>query len=188
MSILTHKDFTKKLDSVKRRNKTLRADLQELLVYAAMQAFLHGNVNTAAQVYAATNMDKACMARWLAQYGFAARVTNDKGETVFKLRTKEVAMMRDTSTEADVRAYLENEAPDWWTLKPAAPEADTSFDLESAVQRLLKQIDKAKKENKRLLIKSVDDQVRELQRQIDIARIAAEELANDDMLMSEQAA
>lgn len=124
---LTKDQIGEKITAISGAKKSLRDDIQSVLISIAGHVYDHGDVTMYNNLYNATKgMDRTSIARWIKAYGFGT-LQADTGS--FKLAKK----ARDEGHFADgadvveflTVGYPDNNvepAADWWSLAPKAAD------------------------------------------------------------------
>lgn len=142
--MLTEKQISTKIASIKRRNDTLRSDVHEILLQLAGHAYEHGRVTKYDVLFAATKgQDQEAIARWIGEYGFA-RLDKDG-------RFKSNATARkecDLENGDDVIELLRETAPKWYEGVPDAQTIARKLDVAAQLESIAKRVMKAQNDDR----------------------------------------
>jgi hypothetical protein len=131
--MLTIKQLNPKIAGIRKSTKAMRANIQEVLIHAAANAYVSGDVTAFTKLFDATRgADQKAIAKWAQTYGFAIL----KAEGVFNVNKS----MRRTADFADgdaVVAYLETQ-PAWFELSASAKDITKELDVNKRLEALLK--------------------------------------------------
>jgi len=131
--MLTIKQLNPKIAGIRKSTKAMRANIQEVLIHAAANAFQSGDVTAFTKLFDATRgADQKAIAKWAQTYGFAIL----KEDGVFNVNKS----MRKTADFADgdaVVAYLETQ-PTWYELTASAKSIAKELDVNKRLESLLK--------------------------------------------------
>lgn len=131
--MLTLKQLSPKIAGIRKSTASMRADIQEVLIHAAGNAFSSGDVSAFTKLFDATRgADQKAIAKWAKTYGFAIL----KGDGVFNLNKS----MRKTADFVDgdaVVAYLETQ-PTWSELSASPKAIAKELDVNKRLESLLK--------------------------------------------------
>jgi len=132
--MLTIKQLNPKIAGVRKSTKAMRANIQEILVHAAGNAFQSGDVTAFTKLIDATRgADQKAIMRWVRDYGFAT-YKSDAG--VYNVNKT----MRKSADFADgdaVVAYLETQ-PTWYELAAGVKQIAKELDVNKRLESLLK--------------------------------------------------
>ena len=135
--MLTIKQLNPKIAGIRKTTKAMRANIQEVLIHAAANAFQSGDVTAFTKLFDATRgADQKAIAKWAQTYGFAIL----KADGVFNVNKS----MRKTADFADgdaVVAYLETQ-PTWYELAASANQIAKELDAVARIKSLTSQITK----------------------------------------------
>ena len=135
--MLTIKQLNPKIAGIRKSTKAMRANIQEVLIHAAANAFQSGDVTAFTKLFDATRgADQKAIAKWAQTYGFAIL----KADGVFNVNKS----MRKTADFADgdaVVAYLETQ-PTWYELAASAKQIAKELDAVARIKSLTSQITK----------------------------------------------
>ena len=135
--MLTIKQLNPKIAGIRKTTKAMRANIQEVLIHAAANAFQSGDVTAFTKLFDATRgADQKAIAKWAQTYGYAIL----KADGVFNVNKS----MRKTADFADgdaVVAYLETQ-PTWYELAASANQIAKELDAVARIKSLTSQITK----------------------------------------------
>ena len=133
--MLTIKQLSPKIAGIRKSTASMRANIQEVLIHAAGNAFQSGDVTAFTKLFDATRgVDQKAIAKWAQTYGFATL----KADGVFNLNKS----MRKTADFVDgdaVVAYLETQ-PTWFELSASPKAIVKELDAVARIKSLTAQI------------------------------------------------
>lgn len=141
--MLTSKELATKIASVSRRNKTLRQDIQAILVQISAHVYSHGDTRSIPALLNATvGQDKVAIIKWLTAHAF---VRFDKDGNVELNKTARKGADFDSGDAvieslADVAPWYENAVTNAKAAQVAKEEA--------LLDRLIKSMEKAQAEGR----------------------------------------
>ena len=136
--MLTVKQISTKISSIARRNKTIRADIQSVLIQCAGHAYEHGDVSCVANLLSATQgQDKKAILEFAGEYCFV-RVSKDE----IKLNKKARAEADFANGDAVIE-HLTADAPNWWDSAITTEKAIKALDVAQQLEALAKKIAKS---------------------------------------------
>lgn len=138
--MLTLKQLTPKIAGVRKSTKAMRANIQEIVIHAAANAYVSGDVTAFTKLIDATRgVDQKAIMLWVREFGFATYNT-DLG--AYKLNKT----MRKTNDFADGDAvvdYLTNEAPAWYEFQPSKNDTGKEVNANKRLESLFKDMQKS---------------------------------------------
>lgn len=141
--MLTNKQLTAKIASVSKRNATLRADIQIILINAAAHAYTSRDVTFYTRLFAATSgMNRKLIAKWAQDYGFA--ILQKDGSFKLNATAHKGADFPDGQAVVD---YLTDEARQWFADEADAAEISRELDVAARIKSLASQIKNAANKN-----------------------------------------
>lgn len=140
--MMTSKELTRKIDSIARRNATLRQDLHVVMCNVAGHVYEHGNVvlttNLVRMLAATKGFDKVAILKWLGEYAFV-RFDKDGKPSINKAKRNEA----DFADGAAVVAHLLEHAPRWDEDAITEAKAAKVLDPAARIESLAKAVEKA---------------------------------------------
>ena len=132
--MLTIKQLNPKIAGIRKSTKAMRANIQEVLIHAAANAFQSGDVTAFTKLIDATRgADQKAIMHWVRDYGFATYKSDAGAYNVNKT-------MRKSADFADgdaVVAYLETQ-PTWYELAASVKQIAKELDVNKRLESLLK--------------------------------------------------
>jgi len=132
--MLTTKQLNPKIAGVRKSTKAMRANIQEILVHAAGNAFQDGDVTAFDKLIDATRgADQKAIMKWVREFGFAVYNTDKNRYNVNKSMRKSADFV---DGEAVVE-YLGTQAT-WYELQSTVSQNAKELDVTKRLQSLLK--------------------------------------------------
>jgi hypothetical protein len=132
--MLTVKQLNTKIAGVRKSTKAMRANIQEILVHAAGNAFQSGDVTAFDKLIDATRgADQKAIMKWVREFGFAVYNTDKNCYNVNKSMRKSADFV---DGEAVVE-YLGTQAT-WYELQSTVSQNAKELDVTKRLQSLLK--------------------------------------------------
>ena len=132
--MLTVKQLNPKIAGVRKSTKAMRANIQEILVHAAGNAFQDGDVTAFDKLIDATRgADQKAIMKWVREFGFAVYNTDKSRYNVNKSMRKSADFV---DGEAVVE-YLGTQAT-WYELQSTVSQNAKELDVTKRLQSLLK--------------------------------------------------
>lgn len=136
--MLTSKELNLKISAIKKSAKSLRDNIQLVLVHSACHAFVHGDVTAYAKLFDATSgVNRKAIAKWINEHGFAVM----QADGTFRLNKTAV---KDSAgaTSDELIAYL-GEQPAWYQTEETAKEIARQLDAVARIKALTSQVQNA---------------------------------------------
>lgn len=141
--MLTNKQLTAKIASVSKRNATLRADIQIILINAAAHAYTSRDVTFYTRLIDATSgMNRKRIAVWVRDYGLAIL----QKDGTFSLNKTARAETDFADGDAMV-TYLMDEARPWYADEETPAQIAKELDVAARLKALTSQIKNASQNN-----------------------------------------
>ena len=133
-------EISQKITGVKASVKTMRGNVQTILVNIAGHAYEHGDVTLASKLLDATaGANQKAIVQFLTTYAFT-NVKPDGTVTLNKKARKEA----DFADGAAVVEALAADAAEWWTLKPAG-KTNNDLEIPKKIDAITKAIQEGEK-------------------------------------------
>ena len=139
--MLSSKELTPKIDSIRKSTKAMRLSIQEVLIHSAANAYASGDVTSFDKLIAATRgvNQKAIMA-WVRDYGFATYKSEAGAYSLNKTMRKNA----DFADGDAVVEYLTNEVPAWYELQATTETIARELDVNKRLESLIKSMREGK--------------------------------------------
>jgi hypothetical protein len=133
--MLTLKQLTPKIAGVRKSTKAMRANIQEIVIHAAANAYVSGDVTAFTKLIDATRgVDQKAIMLWIREFGFATYNT-DLGAYKLNKTMRKNADFADGDAVVD---YLTDEAPAWYDFQPTKKDTAKELDVTKRLENLLK--------------------------------------------------
>jgi hypothetical protein len=138
--MLTLKQLTPKIAGVRKSTKAMRANIQEIVIHAAANAYVSGDVTAFTKLIDATRgVDQKAIMLWIREFGFATYNT-DLGAYKLNKTMRKNADFADGDAVVD---YLTNEAPDWYDFQPSKNDTGKEVNANKRLESLFKDMQKS---------------------------------------------
>ena len=139
--MLSSKELTPKIDSIRKSTKAMRLSIQEVLIHSAANAYASGDVTSFDKLIAATRgVNQKAIMRWVRDYGFAIY----KVETGVYNLNKSMRKSADFADGDAVVEYLTNEVPAWYADVESAAQVAKELDVNKRLESLIKSMREGK--------------------------------------------
>jgi hypothetical protein len=142
-TLKTRAQIVKQIDSIKKRNETLRGKIQESLIQIGAHVLAHGDASLADKLLAAvTGQDKVAILRWLGDHGFTRYSEKDAACRPIKSAIADCDMTPEQ--------YVAQTFPLWYASAIETKQAARILDPVARLEALARQISKATNSHERV--------------------------------------
>ena len=139
--MLTMKQLAPKIAGVRKSTKAIRANIQEIVVHAAANAYHSGDVTAFTKLIDATRgADQKAIMAWVRDYGFATYKSEAGAYSLNKTMRKNA----DFADGDAVVAYLTNKVPAWYELQATTETIARELDVNKRLESLIKSMREGK--------------------------------------------